>query len=198
MGFISLKSSVKKALFRLDSGDKYGLGHIMRSMALADALVKKIFKPENDPIEIECTFAAKKIHANEAVNSHQLIFIESEEDFLSLAKSYDIVIVDHYEYTTELFFKLSILEHSILVILDDECNRGNLYADIVINPVTQAVSLPYKKVAPGAKLLLGSEYILLRPIFQQFGSKYMEQHPFEQRDTNADGFGNICDIGSYN
>lgn len=189
MGFISLKSSVKKALFRLDSGDNYGLGHIMRSMALADTLAKKKFKPENDPIEIACTFAVKIIHANEAVNPHHLIFIESEEDFLSLAKSYDIVIVDHYEYTTELFFQLSQFERSILVILDDECNRGNLYADIVINPATKALSLPYKEVAPGAKLLIGLKYILLRTMFQQFDCQFMQQHPYEQRDSIVVTFG---------
>ena len=70
----------KKALFRLDSGGKYGLGHIMRSKALADALRK---------IGVECTFAVKTIHANDAVNPHQLIIINNEDEFLSLPKHYD-------------------------------------------------------------------------------------------------------------
>ena len=60
----------KKALFRLDSGGKYGLGHIMRSKALADALQRS---------GVECTFAVKTIHENDAVNPHQLIVINNED-----------------------------------------------------------------------------------------------------------------------
>ena len=159
---------MKKAVIRLDSGGKFGLGHIMRSKALADAL--------ND-INIECTFAVYKIHSDDAVNPHQLIFIHTEE-FLSLAQSYDVIIIDHYDYTSELFFQLANYQQAILIVLDDECNRGQLYADVIINPVQQALSLPYKEVSPKAELLIGSDYLLLRESFQK-----IQLAPFGQKDT---------------
>jgi len=165
----------KKALFRLDSGGKYGLGHIMRSKALADALRK---------IGVKCTFAVKTIHANDAVNPHQFIVINDEDEFLSLAKHYDCVIVDHYEFTTELFYALSQLEQSTLIVLDDECNRGVLYADLIINPLNQAKSLPYNLAAPNAKLLSGTDYILLGQDF-----KRVECLDYASRDSIIITFG---------
>ena len=165
----------KKALFRLDSGGKFGLGHVMRSKALADALLK---------IGIDSTFAVRIVHSDDAVNPHKVIIIHSEDDFLSLAKVYDVIIIDHYDYTTELFLKLSKLEQTHLVILDDECNRGNLYADLIINSVNQAKSLPYQSVAPKAQLLLGSDYILLNQAFTQ-----MQCLDYEKRDLIVITFG---------
>jgi UDP-2,4-diacetamido-2,4,6-trideoxy-beta-L-altropyranose hydrolase len=179
-----VKSGLKKVLFRLDSGTHFGLGHIMRSKALADAFLVI----ESPNTKIESTFAVKTIHADNAVNPHQLIFISSEEDFISLAGSYDIIIIDHYDYTSELFLRLSQLNNSILVVLDDECNRGKLYADVIvnsaINPSNKVIPLAYKKAAAKAKLLLGAEYILLGQLFNQ-----VELLPFEQRESIIITFG---------
>ncbi len=170
-----MSSIIKTVLFRLDSGGKYGLGHFMRSKTLADALSKK---------KMACSFAVKNIHSYDAVAPHQLIVINNEDEFISQAESYDCVVVDHYEYTTELFYVLSQLDQPFLVLLDDECNRGPLYADLVINPVNQAKTLPYDDLAPNAELLLGSDYILLGQSFLQ--SKEIN---FSDRDDIVITFG---------
>lgn len=170
----------KKALIRLDSGGKFGLGHVMRSKALADALFK---------MQINCTFAVQSIHSEDAVIPHQLMKIQSEDDFVSLAKSYDVIIIDHYDYTTELLYKLSKQERSVLVVLDDECNRGHLYADIVINPVKNASSLPYKEMAPDAKFLFGPEYVLLRALFKDMDCQPFSPSFFKQRKSIVITFG---------
>lgn len=166
---------MKQALFRLDSGGKFGLGHIMRSKALADALLD---------IDIESTFAVHTIHADESIRPHCLIYINDEQEFIALAKAYDIIIIDHYDYTTEQFWQLSTNNQAALVVLDDECNRGDLYADIVVNPVAQALALPYKEVAARAKLLIGPEYILLKKSFQ-----HLQLKPFALRDSIVITFG---------
>jgi len=151
----------QKALFRLDSGGCFGLGHVMRSTALADALLD---------LSIKSTFASVNIHSKNAVEPHTLVKIQSEDEFLLLAQSYDVIIVDHYDYTSELFFELSKLKQSLLVVLDDECNRGDLYADVVCNPVKNTDLLPYSQAAPKADLLLGSKYILIRSLFKEQSS----------------------------
>jgi len=169
-----------KVLFRLDSGGHFGLGHIIRSKALADAFLS-INTAKN---KIESTFVVKTIHSINAVKPHQLIQINSEQGFISLASSYDIIIVDHYDYTSDLFLQLSRIKKSILVVIDDECNRGNLYADVVVNSSGNAIKLPYKNVAARAKLLLGTRYVLLRQSFSQIICE-----PFEQRKSIIITFG---------
>ncbi len=169
-----------RALFRLDSGGKYGLGHVMRSKALADALFD---------CSIECTFAAISIHSENAVTPHKLEIIRSEDDFSLMAQYYDVIIIDHYDYTTELFLELSKLTHSLLVVLDDECNRGQLYADLVINPVKSTSSLPYKEATPSAKLLLGPQYILLRSLFKDLNRHYLKPSFYNERKLLVITFG---------
>lgn len=179
-----MSDGVIKVLFRLDYGGPFGLGHLIRSKALADALLK--VKLANK--KIESTFAIKTVYAADVVNPHQLLFIDTEEEFILIAGSYDIIIIDHYDYTSGLFLQLSKIKSSILVVLDDECNRGDLYADVIvnsaINPAAGTFTLNYKKAAAKAKLLLGSKYVLLRQIFNQ-----NEIQPFKQRDSIIITFG---------
>lgn len=134
-----------------------GLGHLMRSKTLADAF---------DFEQIQCHFAVKEIHSSTALEPHVVHYLENEESFLSLieAGDYQTVIVDHYDYTSDMLQQIKSLT-KVLIILDDECNRGNLYADIIINSVTLATQLPYQKYAAEAELLLGSNYVLLRNEF---------------------------------
>lgn len=148
---------MKKILFRLDSGTRMGLGHLMRSKALADA-----FNSET----IQCHFAIQEIHSPNALEPYTVHYLENEQHFLSLLKTgtYQAVIIDHYDYTSEMFSRVKSLAE-ILVILDDECNRGDLYADVIINSVGLAAQLPYQKYAPQADLLLGLHYVLLRNEF---------------------------------
>ncbi len=167
--------SAKKALFRLDAGKQYGLGHLMRSMALADALSKQA---------IECTFAVKHIHDQHAIKPHYLLVIKSELEFLSLAEHYNIIIIDHYEYASELFYQLSKLMHSALIVIDDEANRGQLYADMIVNSLKQANLSVYKQQSPKAQLLLGWDYVLL-------GKHFAEQKmmAYKQRQSIIINFG---------
>ncbi len=153
---------MKKALFRLDSGSHCGLGHLIRSKALADALLK---------VGISSTFAVKHIHNKKALETHQVLYIQSEDEFLSYVREYELIIIDHYGFTSEHFHSISLIldpyPEKKLIVLDDECNRGQLFADVIVNPMRTADALAYKMCAPKAHLLLGAQYTLLRPEFSQ-------------------------------
>ena len=164
-----------QALFRLDSGGQFGLGHLMRSRALADALLEQ---------EIQCTFAIKQTHSIELIKPHQVILISDENEFIELSTKFDVIIVDHYDYTSEQFYQLSKKSSALLLIIDEECNRDQLYADIIVNPASQAISLPYKQVAPKAKLLIGTDYILMDRSFQN-----QKLQSFKQRTNIVICFG---------
>ncbi len=153
---------MKKALFRLDSGAHCGLGHLIRSKALADALLK---------MGVSSTFAVKHIHNKKALETHQVLFIQTENEFLSHVRHYELIIIDHYDFNSDHFYSLSLIINPYpekkLIILDDECNRGQLYADVIINPMPTANTFAYKEYAPNAHLLLGLQYTLLRSEFSQ-------------------------------
>jgi len=134
-----------------------GIGHLMRCKTLADALHDEA---------VQCHFAVKEIHSDTALSPHSVHYLENEENFLSLieAGDYQAVVIDHYDYSSDRLQQIKNLTRC-LIVLDDECNRGNLYADIILNSVSLAAQLPYQKYAPQAELLLGSDYVLLRKEF---------------------------------
>lgn len=163
-----------KALIRLDSGEGFGLGHFVRSKALADALARN---------DIQCTIAAIQIH-EQVVLPHQLILLQSDNEFISLAQDYDVVIVDHYQFQSDQFYQLSQVNKPLLVVIDDECNRGRLYADMIVNSVNKVFDLLYQQHDPQAQLYLGPNYVLLRNEF-----KLQNPPAFNERDSIVITFG---------
>ncbi|MFK5986846.1 MAG: UDP-2,4-diacetamido-2,4,6-trideoxy-beta-L-altropyranose hydrolase [Pseudomonadota bacterium] len=149
----------KQVIFRLDSGFKMGLGHFMRCKALADELLA---------LGIKSFFAVKHCHQREDFFPHAIIDLENESELIEQIKKsfYQAIIVDNYDITSIELEKLSKVANN-LVLLDDECNRGYLFADVIFNPVSSADKLPYKKYAARAKKYLGPAYILMRSVFNQ-------------------------------
>ncbi len=148
---------MKQAIFRLDAGKKNGMGHLMRCRALADALHAQ---------GVACTFACKIIDSEICLSPHRLHSIENEDEFLAISKSYQWIIVDHYEYSSEELYVLHKHPDSHLIVLDDMGNRGHLYADIIINPLAKARAFTSYQLSSRAQLLLGPEYCLLGESFQ--------------------------------
>ncbi len=149
---------MKQAVFRLDAGKQTGLGHLMRCLALAEALSQE---------GVECSFACKNIASDISVSPHRLITIQNEDEFFALSKSFELIIIDHYGYTSEELYILSRHKNSRLVVLDDEGNRGNLYADVIINPLLKSRAFTSYHLSADVHLLSGPEYCLLGGNFQE-------------------------------
>lgn len=148
-----------KIVFRADGSARIGLGHLFRSLALAQMLESRyhitfIIK------EAPTAFLEQVLAQG---YTYQCITEESEWVDTLPAK---IVVLDGYHFAVAL--QRDIRRRAKLVCIDD-LRDGGFEADLVINHapgVTQDdyVAMPYTKFA------FGSEYALLRPSFLEAAS----------------------------
>ena len=147
-------------VLRPDAGPAVGLGHLQRSLGLAVALR-----------EHGCSCVVRAPDAGdvrERVESLELRFDpapaswETRDEAMALdGLEPDAVVVDSYRALED---DLSLLQRKgrLLAVIDDLAG-GPLSCDLVVNGAAGASELPYDRLAPRARLLLGIEYLLLHP-----------------------------------
>ena len=165
--------------FRVDSSSKIGLGHIMRCMALADELKRN---------GCRITFICRSLEGN-IIDSiqHKVVVLpnnnfQSDENSLryldlfqkqdatetisSLPLNTDLLVVDSYLLNMEWHQELRNYTKKIMVI-DDLADR-NFDCDLLLNQNLGFQEKDYRgKVPNNCKLLLGSNYALLRSEFSE-------------------------------
>ncbi|MBU5314782.1 UDP-2,4-diacetamido-2,4,6-trideoxy-beta-L-altropyranose hydrolase [Clostridium bornimense] len=148
----------KKVIYiRADGGSSIGMGHIMRTMILANELKKKY------KITYVCLDDKNNIHGIEFIKNRgfKVKVISKEEDIFTIIDS--IIIVDKYNLNTEYYKTLET--QNKVILFDDNCTLDFYYGNIVLNQNAYAKELKYK-CNSGTKLLLGNDYTLLREEFR--------------------------------
>lgn len=161
-----LKNSL--LLVRADSSTAIGSGHVMRCLALAKAWQRVggrvcYLTAENIP-------ALEKRFAVETFEETRLgVEPGSKEDAQQTADwahrlDASWVVVDGYRFGPDY---IGILKGSGLrvLLLDDDARFDFYGADIVLNQNINAKPEMYGRREPGTQLLLGADYVLLRPEF---------------------------------
>ncbi|MBF9253779.1 UDP-2,4-diacetamido-2,4,6-trideoxy-beta-L-altropyranose hydrolase [Pontibacter sp. 172403-2] len=155
-----------RIIFRADGNSKIGLGHVVRSLALASMLRE----------EFECVFAIQSPDKNlqEQIKQvcHGLILLPfctpEAERFRHELDAYlsekEIVVLDGYHFETA--YQESIKAKGCPFFCIDDIHRYTFIADAVLNQAGGVAPEKYK-TAPYTKLLLGPAYALLRPPFLQ-------------------------------
>lgn len=154
-------------IIRVDGNVDIGTGHFMRCLALAQYWQNnggKIYFIMNNPQSLENRISMENMN---------LIKLEenpaSEEDALKLIEIFhelngDWIIVDGYHFNAE-YINL-IKHHNIkLLLFDDEGKLDNYSADIILNQNLHAHNINYNFLNNYCKLLLGTNYVLLRNEF---------------------------------
>ena len=159
-------------LFRADATQRLGTGHVMRSMALAqacqDAGHKAVFCSQLDSLEL-----ADRIRAQSMMHisfSCQSGTADDAGETIRYAAEVGAgwVVVDGYSFSSEYERTLKDAGLSVLAI-DDKGERDKYYADVVVNPNLHASSSMYEgKHETNTRLLLGSRYVLLRVEFSKW------------------------------
>ncbi len=137
-------------------GPGIGLGHLMRTVALAEALSE---------INVGTRFLLPDRHGAEYLSS---------QGFENLILGYhlwrqppknsaDLFVVDHYRVDVQ-YFKLFEAQAPVLYI-DDLCSEPYPIS-YVLNGHFYGLDLPYARMFPGAVRLLGPEYFLLRRVYR--------------------------------
>jgi UDP-2,4-diacetamido-2,4,6-trideoxy-beta-L-altropyranose hydrolase len=154
----------RRIIFRADGNSRIGLGHVVRSLALADMLRQ----------EFECIFAIQSPDRalQEQIRHicHGIIALPpsspTEERFSHELAAYisdeEIVVLDGYNFGTT--YQQNIKERGAMLVCIDDIHAYTFVADAVIN---QAGGLSAEKynLAPSTKLCLGPAYALLRKPF---------------------------------
>ncbi len=151
----------KNVFFRADGNSEIGLGHIVRSLALADMLKDDFncmfatrFADQyvKDEIAKTCT---NFIKLNEDGNFHL-------EEFLAYVPPGDIVVLDNYFFSTD--YQKEIKKKGCKLVCVDDMHNKHYVADFVINHGTGQKKENFS-IEPYTKLLLGQDYALLRKPF---------------------------------
>ena len=179
-------------VIRADANSKIGMGHVMRCLSVADALLKRgeevLFVTADDtpvPLLTKKGVPYRVLHTDYADMEAELpelweVLRElpqgAESPDAALAQKNTSILVDSY-YVTEKY--LAALKKRITTIYMDDIYAFSYPVDMLINYNIYGEEMGYEKDAAFAdtKLLLGTEYVPLR---EEFSAA-------EQQRTAADG-----------
>lgn len=177
---------MKTVCFRVDSGAAIGTGHVQRCLTLAEALQKTFcchafFICRDHPGHISAFIRERGFevfmlasHNGMTVTDEpysawlgthwQHDAVETKAVIETQCKKVDWLVVDHYAIDERWENELSNTRHRLLVI-DDIANRKHLCDLLLDQNLGRCVADYQHLVNPEAKLLLGTQYALLRNEF---------------------------------
>jgi len=145
-----------RLFFRAEGRSSIGLGHLIRSSALADML--KTYFPivfvinEDAPESIRQSLAA----------DFEIRYTSSDDQFVSMLEKQDGVILDGYHFSSDLQERIK-MQAAGLVCIDDMHDK-HFYADIIINQALN-VSVDDYDAEPYTRFLFGPAYLIVRRAF---------------------------------
>lgn len=157
---------MKNILIRCDSSSKIGLGHVKRTLLLAQRL-----KASNEYLNI--SFATQNLSGNiniEILNSRFTLYTlksNNIEELSSLIATLQLklLIIDSYDIDYTFEKRLKTNNPSIKILSFDDLVQPH-YADIILNHSAFAKEKDYASILnKSTKLLCGSKYTLLRDEF---------------------------------
>lgn len=155
---------MKKILFRADGSAQTGMGHIMRSLALADMLGEA----ETTPFDRRFAIAnppdsTRKLLAKLHIPLVELASNELDE-LLTHVTADDVVVLDGYQYDES--FQRAVRKQAHKLVFIDDLMEGKQVADVVINHAGDVTPADYQ-TEPYTQLLLGAGYALVNRAFKQ-------------------------------
>jgi UDP-2,4-diacetamido-2,4,6-trideoxy-beta-L-altropyranose hydrolase len=168
----------RKIFFRADGNSIIGLGHITRSLALAEILRDKfevnfITKYSTDSVKNDIL----KICSNLIIIPEEFPDIEEPLFYNTYLTAGDIVVLDGYNFDTSYQSELKLKKCKLVCI--DDLHNIHFVADVVINHNPAAKAEDYSKEMY-TKLYLGFDYTLLR---KEFISQAKQIRVLTQFDT---------------
>jgi len=161
-----------RVIFRVDANNQIGLGHLTRCLALADMISS----------EFHCCFAmvqpGSRIleQVNRVTGDVMILADKTENAFLDLLQSADIVVLDGYEFNEASQKKIK--EKGCKLVFIDDLNQQHFFADVVINHSLNADASAYS-TEPYTVVLAGSDYTLLRKEFYSIEGSLRSRNDFK-------------------
>ena len=186
-----------KVIFRVDASLQMGTGHVMRCLTLAAALkdnganIEFICRKHEGSLIDKIRLNGFKVHELEALeevddkltHSHWLGATQQQDtdDCIEILKAEKInwLIIDHYALDEQWQKRLKPYYKKLMVV-DDLADRKH-ECDILLDQNFGRSHQDYKELVPkSAKLLMGSEYALLRPEFEKYRQYSLDRRKDEK------------------
>ena len=156
-----------KVYIRADGNSEIGLGHVIRSLALAEML-----KDEFSCIFVT-RFLTEYINAEALKVCDDIIKLPESDDhfdvFLSILTGEEIVVLDNYFNKTD--YQRKIKNKGCKLVCIDDMHDMHFVADVVINHAPYILKSNYS-VETYTKCLLGTKYALIRMKFQYLAKQH--------------------------
>lgn len=157
-----------RALIRADAGPGIGSGHLMRCLALAQGFRERGIEPTiatAGPVPgFEPMLQEEGFRRAEIPHPPGSIGDAEQTRELASATGADWVVVDGYHFDALYQYVVKGSDARLLAV-DDHGDAGAYVADLVLNQNLHAHTDLYPYVASHTRLLLGTDYVLLRKEF---------------------------------
>ncbi|MGO1468948.1 MAG: UDP-2,4-diacetamido-2,4,6-trideoxy-beta-L-altropyranose hydrolase [Tissierella sp.] len=163
-------------LIRADGSSKIGLGHIIRTMALANELTGRgchvyyLTKSDEKVVDILAD------NAFEVISIEQDLDIKGEIDIVNKnikEKGINIFVGD--SFCIDRYYLSNLDRNKVLVVLLDNLRDMSLDADLIINGGIYAPDFQKKAEKYNTKALLGLSYTLLREQFMNLKTRIINK-----------------------
>ena len=151
----------KVAVLRADASGLIGVGHVMRSLALGEALLDAGFDVVLASVELPAGMREEARKCGISVVDLQCEPFGSADALATLSLNGAVLVVDGYKFEREFFAELENRATNFVVI-DDNVETKALAPSVVINQNPHATAEMYGQLSGNPKLLLGLQYVLLR------------------------------------
>lgn len=157
-------------LLRADGGPTIGIGHVMRCLALAEGVNERGGIAHFACAGLPHSLFDRLAEAGFAVHCLKAAPGSADDlaETLGIAERIGAgaLVLDGYHFDEG--WRAGFQSAGLPVLaFDDLGDLPALHADIVLNAAPQADALPYGRIAPGARLLLGPAYALMRREFRE-------------------------------
>jgi UDP-2,4-diacetamido-2,4,6-trideoxy-beta-L-altropyranose hydrolase len=151
----------KVAVLRADASSSIGVGHVMRSLSLGEALLDEGFGVELVSFELAPSLQSLATSCGVELVELACAPRSSEDAQFVLQRNANIVVVDGYEFSREFF---AVLEASStpFAVIDDNAETNAQSPSAVINQNPHASASMYAQLQGNPKLLLGLQYAMVR------------------------------------
>jgi UDP-2,4-diacetamido-2,4,6-trideoxy-beta-L-altropyranose hydrolase len=151
----------KVAVLRADASSSIGVGHVMRSLSLGEALLDEGFGVELVSFELAPSLQSLATSCGVEVVELTCAPRSSEDAQFVLQRNANLVVVDGYEFSREFFAVLEACSTPFAVV-DDNAETNSQSPSAVINQNPHASASMYAHLQVEPNMLLGLQYAMVR------------------------------------
>jgi len=151
----------KVAVLRADASGLIGVGHVMRSLALGEAMRDAGFDVVLASVDLPAGIREEAHKCGISVVDLHCEPFGSDDALATLSLNGAVLVIDGYKFERE-FFEILEKGSNNFVVVDDNVETKALAPSVVINQNPHATPEMYAHLSGDPKLLLGLQYAMLR------------------------------------